>query len=186
MPTPVELGYRMPAEWHRHSATWLSWPKDPETWPGRVPQVEEIFLKMMAALAPHETVNLLVDDEETEASVRTRSTFPGAENIHYHRIPTVDSWVRDYGPNFLLSNQMYDPLQFVGDSGKKPLNEANHKLKEPLNKWSTPWSAAARRRFGQRRLVAASLNQLKQAWPRQVATGQSAARPAHSKELSHP
>jgi hypothetical protein len=30
------------------------------------------------------------------------------------------------------------------------------------------------------------LNQLKQAWPRQVATGQSAARPAHSKELSHP
>jgi hypothetical protein len=30
-------------------------------------------------------------------------------------------------------------------------------LQEALNKWSTPWSAAARRRFGQRRLVAASL-----------------------------
>jgi hypothetical protein len=55
-----------------------------------------------------------------------------------------------------------------------------------LNKWSTPWSAAAWRRFGQRRLVAASWNQLKQAWPRQVATGQSAARPAHSKEFPHP
>jgi hypothetical protein len=57
---------------------------------------------------------------------------------------------------------------------------------EPLNKWSAPWSAAARRRFGQRRLVAASWNQLKHAWTRQVATGQSAARPAHSKELPHP
>ena len=129
MPTPVELGYRMPAEWHLHSATWLSWPKDPETWPARVPQVEEIFLKMMAALAPHETVNLLVDDEETEASVRPRCNFPGAENILYHRIPTVDSWIRDYGPNFLLSDQMSDTLQFVADSARKPLNEADDKLK---------------------------------------------------------
>ena len=129
MPTPVELGYRMPAEWHRHSATWLSWPKDPETWPDRVPQVEEIYLKMMAALAPHEIVNLLVDDEETEASVRARCIFPGAENINYHRIPTVDSWIRDYGPNFLLSDQMSDTLQFVDDSGKKPLNEADDKPK---------------------------------------------------------
>ena len=105
MPTPAELGYRMPAEWHRHSATWLTWPKDPETWPDRVPQVEEIYLRMMAALAPHETVNLLVDDEETEASVRERCAFPDAENIRCHQIPTVDSWIRDYGPNFLLNDK---------------------------------------------------------------------------------
>lgn len=111
-PTPAELGYHMPAEWHRHTATWLSWPKDPETWPGRVPQVEEIFLQMMAALTPHEVVNLLVDDEASEQSVRARCDFAGAENIHFHRLRTVDSWIRDYGPNFLVS----DKLQFVGDS----------------------------------------------------------------------
>jgi agmatine deiminase len=105
MPTPVEHGYRMPAEWHRHSATWLTWPKDPETWPDRVPQVQEIFLQMMAALAPNETVNLLVDDEETEVSVHRRCTFPGAENVRCHQIPTVDSWIRDYGPNFLINDK---------------------------------------------------------------------------------
>jgi agmatine deiminase len=105
MPTPAELGYRMPAEWHRHSATWLTWPKDPETWPDRVPQVEEIYLQMMAALVPHEIVNLLVDDEETETSVRERCAFPDAENIRCHQIPTVDSWIRDYGPNFLLNDK---------------------------------------------------------------------------------
>lgn len=103
MPTPVELGYRMPAEWNRHTATWLTWPKDPETWPDRVPQVEEIFLQMMAALAPHETVNLLVDDEKGTASVRVRLAFPGADNIRFLQIPTVDSWIRDYGPNFIVS-----------------------------------------------------------------------------------
>jgi len=114
MPTPAELGYRMPAEWHRHAATWLSWPKDPETWPDRVPQVEEIFLQMMAALAPNEIVNLLVNDAEAEAAVRARSVFPGSANIRYHQISTVDSWIRDYGPNFLLSGgQMSDKLRLV-------------------------------------------------------------------------
>ncbi|HBB87893.1 MAG TPA: agmatine deiminase [Blastocatellia bacterium] len=117
----------MPAEWRAHQATWLSWPKDPETWPGRVPQVENIFLQMMAALAPNETVSLLVDDEETERSVRARCTFAGAENIRFHRIPTVDSWIRDYGPNFLVS-EVSHKLQFVADASSKPPGQANDKL----------------------------------------------------------
>jgi agmatine deiminase len=103
MATPAELGFRMPAEWYRHTATWLTWPKDPLTWPDRVPQVEAIYLQMMAALAPHETVNLLVDDEQAEAAVRSRCNFPGAQNIRFHQIETVDSWIRDYGPNFLVN-----------------------------------------------------------------------------------
>lgn len=101
--TPKDLGYRMPAEWHRHTATWLTWPKDPETWPDRVPLVQEIFLKMMAALTPHEVVNLLVDDLEAERHVRSCCDFEGASNIRFHQIETVDSWIRDYGPNFLLN-----------------------------------------------------------------------------------
>ncbi len=104
MPTPAELGFRMPAEWRPHTATWLTWPKDPLTWPERVPQVEEIYLQMMAALTPHEAVNLLVDDENAERSVSSRCNFSGARNIKFHRIPTVDSWIRDYGPNFLVND----------------------------------------------------------------------------------
>ena len=105
MPNPAELGFYMPAEWHRHAATWLSWPKDPETWPDRVPQAEQIFLQMMEALAPNETVNLLVNDAATENLVRARCLFPGAENIRFHQIETVDSWIRDYGPNFLINTR---------------------------------------------------------------------------------
>jgi agmatine deiminase len=104
-PTPAELGYRMPAEWRQHQATWLTWPKDPLTWPDRVPLVEDIFLQMMAALAPHETVNLLVDNDEAEQGVRSRCNFAGTENIRFHHIPTVDSWIRDYGPNFLVNGK---------------------------------------------------------------------------------
>ncbi|HVD60880.1 MAG TPA: agmatine deiminase family protein [Gemmatimonadaceae bacterium] len=100
--TPAALGFYMPAEWHPHHSTWLSWPKDPETWPDRVPQVEEIYLQMIAALTPHELVNLLVDNAETEQMVRGRCGPAIAANIHFHHLQTVDAWVRDYGPNFLL------------------------------------------------------------------------------------
>lgn len=128
MPTPAELGYRMPAEWRRHAATWLSWPKDPETWPDRVPQVEEIFLQMMAALAPQEIVNLLVDDAAAEAAIRARLGFPGLENIRFHQIPTVDSWIRDYGPNFLLAEPSSGKTHIVVNSLEQALAE-DDKLK---------------------------------------------------------
>lgn len=127
-PTPAELGYRMPAEWRRHTATWLSWPNDPETWPERVPQVQEIFLQMMAALVPHEDVNLLVDDEETEETVRAQCTFEGAGHIRIHRLRTVDSWIRDYGPNFLVSDKS-DELQFVAGSREGLPRGVDDKLK---------------------------------------------------------
>jgi agmatine deiminase len=99
---PAALGYRMPAEWHRHAATWLTWPKDPVTWPDRVPQVQAIFIRMAELLAEREVVNLLVDDEATRDTVRQRLTSPHAANVHLHVLPTVDSWIRDYGPNFLI------------------------------------------------------------------------------------
>ena len=103
--TPSELGYYMPAEWRRHAATWLTWPKDPLTWPDRVPQVQEIYLQMMAALAQHEIVNLLVDDENTRQAVTQRCAFDGKENIRFHLVETVDSWIRDYGPNFIINRE---------------------------------------------------------------------------------
>ena len=100
---PTARDFYMPAEWVTHSATWLTWPKDPETWPDRVEQVQQIFLKIFAALTLHETVNLLVDDEQTQQHVLSLCTFPGAPNITFHQIETVDSWIRDYGPNFLVN-----------------------------------------------------------------------------------
>jgi agmatine deiminase len=119
--TPSSLGFRMPPEWHPHEATWLSWPKDPLTWPDRVPQVELIFLRMIEALAEHETVNLLVDDEATEARVSLRLQGlmvgrPQVANVRIHRIRTVDSWIRDYGPNFLI-RPVVEPIGERGEPG---------------------------------------------------------------------
>lgn len=94
----------MPAEWHQHEATWLAWPKDPVTWPDRVPLVERAFLEMIAALGVRERVEILVDSAEIESEVRARLPRRGGPplNVRFHRIVTVDSWIRDYGPNFLM------------------------------------------------------------------------------------
>jgi agmatine deiminase len=102
---PAELAFYMPAEWHPHAATWLTWPKDPMTWPDRVPQVQEIYLQMIEQLTPYELVNLIVDDFETEQNIRRRCNFPSVSNLVFHRIKTVDSWIRDYGPNFLIDDE---------------------------------------------------------------------------------
>jgi agmatine deiminase len=110
--TPASLGFRMPPEWHPHEATWLSWPKDPLTWPDRVPQVEAIFLRMIEVLAAHETVNVLVNDAEAETRVREMMVWPQSSNVRLHRVPTVDSWIRDYGPNFILRRDDVSPTGF--------------------------------------------------------------------------
>ena len=140
--TPAALGFRMPAEWHRHEATWFTWPKDPITWPDRVPQVREIFLRMIEVLAEHEIVNLLVDDEEAAADVRRRITGspmgPQAKNVRLHLVPTVDSWIRDYGPNFVVHDDgrvAFNDFGFNAWGGKYETLKADSrvpKLLEPI------------------------------------------------------
>src|SRR5690606_36405260 len=90
-PTPASLGYRMPGEWHLHASTWLTWPKDPVTWPDRVPQVQEIYLAFIEALTPHERVDLLVDDADVEADVRARCRARGVDDaaLVCHHVPTA-------------------------------------------------------------------------------------------------
>jgi agmatine deiminase len=98
--TPASLGYRMPAEWEKHEATWLSWPKDPNTFPsGILPKVEAAYVQMVERLATSETVKVMVDDERAEA--RVLAQLRSRENVEFHRIRTVDVWVRDYGPTYL-------------------------------------------------------------------------------------
>ncbi len=95
--------FSMPAEWSPHEATWLTWPKDPVTWPDRIPQAREAFAQMIEALTPHEKVNLLVDDRKSEEEARKilKNKNIRWDHLIFHVIPTVDSWIRDYGPIFV-------------------------------------------------------------------------------------
>ena len=56
-PTPAALGYRMPAEWAPHAATWLSWPHNAETWPGtgHLEKAERVLAEAVARCAKAKT-----------------------------------------------------------------------------------------------------------------------------------
>src|SRR5262245_36765372 len=113
-PAPAVLGYSMPAEWSRHRATWLSWPHNLETWPTQIESVREIWLEMICAVSPQEKVCLLVNDAATEQEVLARLGRAKADlsNVTFFKIPTVDVWMRDYGPTFVTRAAAADPLAF--------------------------------------------------------------------------
>lgn len=96
----------MPAEWAPHEGTWLSWPKNPITFPEDViAGVEEAYCRIIAALSDGEKVHLLVDDEKHEGEVEKKLSKSGAKfsNVIFTKIKSADVWARDYAPSFLLS-----------------------------------------------------------------------------------
>jgi agmatine deiminase len=104
--TPVTLGYRMPAEWQPHHATWLAWPYNTTTWPDDLlAQVQAIFLHLIAALHTHESVYVLVNDSAMADQVRQRcaARHLDASAIILAPFPTADAWLRDSGPIFLTA-----------------------------------------------------------------------------------
>lgn len=102
--TPAALGYAMPAEWQPHTATWLAWPHNTVTWPDQLPQVQEIYLSMIAALQEREGVHLLVNDAATAAQVTQRLGHQKrAERLVLHQWRTADVWLRDSGPIFVTA-----------------------------------------------------------------------------------
>lgn len=112
--TPRSLGYAMPAEWSRHRATWLSWPHNRETWPTQLERVREVWVRMIQLLSPQERVCLLVNDEPTRQDVIRRLTNARAalDNVTIFQIPTVDVWMRDYGPTFVIRDSQESALAF--------------------------------------------------------------------------
>ncbi|HEY1583549.1 MAG TPA: agmatine deiminase family protein, partial [Chthoniobacterales bacterium] len=100
--TPAALGYRMPAEWEPHSATWLSWPRrEGISFPDSYDRILPALRAMVAALLESEPVNINVCNGAQEAEVRAVLEGLPNERLTFHLIPTNEPWCRDHGPIFL-------------------------------------------------------------------------------------
>ncbi|MFN0019239.1 MAG: agmatine/peptidylarginine deiminase [Pirellulaceae bacterium] len=100
---PAKLGYRWPAEWERHASTWLSWPKNPATWPDHFEPVPGEFAPFVRTLAQFEPVNILAGGEAVMR--QARELVGDVPNVTLHDIETNDAWCRDHGPTFLARSQ---------------------------------------------------------------------------------
>ncbi len=107
---PCERGrFRAPAEWERHSCTWIAWPHNESTFPPQlIGKVEEAYCEIVYEVARGEAVKILVNDEDEAERVQKLLEEAGSSmgNVELHKVHTEDVWVRDYGPIFVYSEDM--------------------------------------------------------------------------------
>ena len=101
--TPRELGYRMPAEWEPHEATWLAWPHNPEDWPGKFQPIPWVYAEIVRLLSGRERVYILAENEKAKQRATSILERAGAnlDQVTFLLWPTDRSWVRDTGPIFV-------------------------------------------------------------------------------------
>ena len=105
--TPFELGYRMPAEWEPHEATWLAWPHEESDWPGKFEPIPWLYGEIVRRLARVERVNILVVGRGHEHSVREILTkcHVDMNAVRLFQYKTNRSWTRDFCPIFVKNSK---------------------------------------------------------------------------------
>jgi agmatine deiminase len=112
--TPAAVGYRMPAEWEPHTATWLSWPRrEGISFPESFDCVLSALRAMVEALIESEQVCINVSNGAHEAEAQSVLRGLPMERITFYRVATNEPWCRDHGPIFLTRDR--DPRLAVVD-----------------------------------------------------------------------
>jgi agmatine deiminase len=125
--SPAELGYHFPAEWEKHEGTWLSYPHNEASWPGKIHTIFPFYHRFIRHLAMGETVNINVTGPGMYHTVKFALEEAGVNmaNIVLHNFPTNDAWCRDHGPAFIVNPKGEHPKAIVnwkynGWGGKYP------------------------------------------------------------------
>jgi len=105
--TPALLGYRMPAEWERHEATWIAWPHNRDDWPGKFQPIPFIYADIVRHLARGEQVRIIVNDASHQRSAeRTlKHAHVQLDRVEFFRWKTDRVWTRDSGPIFVTRDK---------------------------------------------------------------------------------
>ncbi len=101
--TPRAAGFRMPAEWEPHEATWLAWPHNKEDWPSRFSPIPWVYCEIVRHLSRSEKVRILVEDNRTirRATRMLEKSNADLSAVEFYQIPTDRVWTRDYAPLFV-------------------------------------------------------------------------------------
>ena len=103
--TPSSQSFFMPAEWEKHSSTWLAWPINVDTWKlNDLRELENIYIEIIHCLVTGERINILIENQSSQKRVTSLLDASGLDTkkIYFHEILTNDAWIRDFGPNFIV------------------------------------------------------------------------------------
>src|SRR5262249_31557677 len=105
-PTPAQLGYRMPAEWEPHAATWIAWPHHRDDWPGKFAPIPWVYTEIVRHLSRVELVQLLVRGRGMRRRAADRLDAVGVDlqRVRFFEAATDRVWLRDSGPTFVVQD----------------------------------------------------------------------------------
>jgi agmatine deiminase len=117
--TPAEAGYRLPAEWEPHEATWIGWPHNRTDWPGKFAPISWVYAEIVRAISQGESVRALVESKAHEAGARRILARAGVDSsrVEFFRFPTDRGWTRDSGPAFLADGAGKTAIARFGFNG---------------------------------------------------------------------
>src|ERR1700754_4278753 len=89
-------GFHFPAEWHPHTATWLSWPHKEESWPGKIGTIYKPYCEFIKVVSEGELVRINVVNKKMAAFAKEQLQLVGADlkRIEFFEFPTNDAWCR--------------------------------------------------------------------------------------------
>jgi agmatine deiminase len=98
--TPAKDGFRMPAEFERHSGCWMLWPERSDNWRAGAKPAQAAFAAVAAAIVTGEAVTVGVSAAQFQ---NARSRLP--QKVRVIELSCNDAWMRDCGPSFVIDRQ---------------------------------------------------------------------------------
>lgn len=126
---PSVDGFRFPAEWHTHEATWLSYPHNENSWPGKIATIFPYYNNFIEELSKDEKVHINVLNKDMLLRVQSQLQMNGTDmsKIFFHEFETNDAWIRDHGPAFIINREEKAIVnwQYNAWGGKYPSEKDN-------------------------------------------------------------
>jgi agmatine deiminase len=98
--TPQKDGFRMPAEFERHSGCWMLWPERPDNWRLGAKPAQEAFAAVASAIAVSEPVTVGASAAQFH---NARARLP--VSVRVVEMSSNDAWMRDCGPTFVIDGK---------------------------------------------------------------------------------
>ena len=93
-------GWRMPAEFEPHAATWMAWPCREGIWGGELAAVKQDYARLARTIAGFEPLMMVAPPNLADEARRACGSA-----VSVITLPIDDSWTRDSGPTFLVNDR---------------------------------------------------------------------------------
>ena len=154
---PTSLGYRMPAEWEPHAATWIAWPHNDDDWPGKFELVPWVYTEIVRHLSRVEKVNIVVRGGTMKRRVADQLDSVGVnvDTVEFFKAATDRAWLRDSAPTFVVKNQpasghLMRSVWSAGSSTAGPSMTTTGAMRASLASLSGGWDCRAGHRGSSR------------------------------------